>query len=131
MLWSIDMCRNRPGNVAQADHLGRCESGALMSEYTPGPWRVIDETDILALEGTPSSIVIAGTKFFEGPSTSWERANARAIACTPELIALCELVLAFHAADTEAFVARYGPGMTTRQLCDRIRAVLAKVADES
>jgi hypothetical protein len=36
-----------------------------------------------------------------------------------------ELALDFHAADTEAFVAKHGLGMTTRQLCDRLRAALA------
>lgn len=59
-----------------------------MSEYTPGPWRVIDETDVLALEGTPSAIVVAATKFFEGPATTWERANAQLIADAPDLLAL-------------------------------------------
>lgn len=35
-----------------------------------------------------------------------------------------ELVIDFHGAATEQFVARYGHGMTTRDLCDRIRAAL-------
>lgn len=62
------------------------QSSTEIVAHTPGPWRVIDETDILALEGTPSSIVVASTKFFEGPSTSWERANARLIAAAPDLL---------------------------------------------
>jgi hypothetical protein len=36
------------------------------------------------------------------------------------------LVLDFHSADTEAFVARHGYGMTTKQLCNRLRAALAQ-----
>jgi hypothetical protein len=65
-----------------------------VTEHTPGPWRVVDETDILALEGTPSSIVVASTKFFEGPATSWECANARLIAAAPELLEA--LVMLMH-----------------------------------
>lgn len=42
-----------------------------------------------------------------------------------DLRQLLQLVLDFHSADTEAFVAKHGHGMTTRELCDRIRAALA------
>jgi hypothetical protein len=53
-------------------------------------------------------------------------ANANLFKAAPDLLDVCELTLAFHAADTEAFVARYGAGMTTRELCDRIRTAIAR-----
>lgn len=34
------------------------------------------------------------------------------------------MAIAWHGADTESFVAAYGRGMTNRELCDRLRAVL-------
>jgi hypothetical protein len=42
------------------------------------------------------------------------------------LRAACELALDFHGADTQAFVARHGHGMTTRDLCDRLREALGR-----
>lgn len=42
----------------------------------------------------------------------------------------CQLALDFHGADTEIFVARYGHGITTRQLCARLRAALERVAQD-
>lgn len=62
-----------------------------MTAHTPGPWLVCqDDTDIVALIDTPSALVVASTKFFEGPSTSWERANTRLIAAAPELLDLAK-----------------------------------------
>lgn len=40
------------------------------------------------------------------------------------MVEALELVLAFHSPDTQAFVERYGTGLGTREMCDRIRAAL-------
>lgn len=90
--------------------------------HTPGPWIIVPpggpQGPFFGLINSAGNVVatqIVG------------EVDARLIQRTPELLALCDLTLAFHGADTEAFVARYGGGMTTRELCDRIRAVLSNV----
>lgn len=56
-----------------------------MSDYTPGPWRVLNRTDILALEETSNSIVVASTQFFAGEPTEQQIADARLIAAAPSM----------------------------------------------
>lgn len=86
--------------------------------HTPGPWRVIGDTDILALEGTPSSIVVASTKFFEGPPTSWERANAALIAAAPDGLEAARFALS---------VLRANPvELSERMAIERLEAFIAK-----
>lgn len=51
---------------------------------------------------------------------------ARRAEAIADLRAACKLAVDFHSADTQAFVAQYGAGMGTKQLCDRLRAAIAK-----
>lgn len=41
-----------------------------------------------------------------------------------QLVEACQLALDFHGADTPAFVTKYGAGMGTREMCDRIRKAM-------
>ena len=74
------------------------------SQATPGPWDVIDTTDILALGGTEEATVIAATHFWQFPPTTKRSVNdAEHIAnCDPQTV--LALVRVVRAAVNLAFV---------------------------
>lgn len=47
------------------------------------------------------------------------------------MLATLKLVLDFHSVATISFVEKYGYGMGTRAMCDRIRAVIAKAEERN
>jgi hypothetical protein len=117
------------------DHVHMTQSTETIVAHTPGPWLVRNDSDLVdehQIVEWPYRITAAnGTDVCDLVECDTSEADACLIAAAPELLAVSELTLAFHSADTEAFVARYGGGMTTRQLCDRIRAAIAKATGGS
>jgi hypothetical protein len=65
----------------------------------------------------------------ENGDLQWSVVGASADARIESLTDALHLALDFFGADTEVFVAKYGAGMTTRGLCDRLRAALAEAPD--
>lgn len=102
------------------------------TRHTPGPWgRVWTHTTHAAPEG--ESTTETGRIVADGDAviahlemTGNVDADAALIAAAPELLEALQLVLDFHSEDTVAFVAKYGTGIGTRVLCDRVRAAMAK-----
>jgi hypothetical protein len=99
-----------------------------MAKATPPPWRY--EPDGPLIRG-PYGYALA-LLYIPDPDASDADiraeidANGTQMAATHELLAACQKALDFHSLSTEAFVRRYGPGMTTRVLCDALRAAIAK-----
>lgn len=56
---------------------------------------------------------------------TWSEMEKYAEAERIEMLTALRLTLDFYSADTRAFVLKHGAGMTTRNLCDRIRAAIA------
>lgn len=97
------------------------------SQHTPGPWERRDG------QGAPDAHAVRvvdaqGRTLFETSSLDSAEQDAAfdVAAAAPELLEALQLVLDFHAEDTVAFVAKYGTGIGTRELCDRVRAAMAK-----
>lgn len=88
------------------------------TQHTPGPWRWA------AVEGGWDGV--ESDRGLICKLALNEPENARLIAAAPEMLEALQLVLDFHAEDTVAFVAKYGTGIGTRELCDRVRAAMAK-----
>ena len=110
-----------------------------MSDYTPGPWRVVHNSRnctinvVSAPDADGESVKIALVNFRD-------EANARLIASAPDLDAensrlTADLAAANERFDLEAHLTRqkafsertFGPGMRTKGVCDHIRKELAEI----
>lgn len=69
----------------------------MSPSHTPGPWRVINDTEILA-EGAGVFIVCEGYGVSARPHRTWDqevRRNAQLIAAAPEMLAALKAALQY------------------------------------
>jgi hypothetical protein len=96
--------------------------------HTPGPWRVINGTDILALEDTLNSIVVASTQFFSGRPTERQLADAQLVAAAPDLLEAARQFVHYHSQIPSVPVDPDKPFETECVCgdCSRFKAAIAK-----
>lgn len=63
------------------------------NRWTPGPWQVVAETEIMVTEHDGLFAIIADTNFWQRPPTEEQRANAQLIAAAPLLAETLGLLL--------------------------------------
>lgn len=98
-------------------------------EPTPPPWRFKQGNGdtgwfIRGEEGSRTEIHV-----LVSPASDAKRI-VRCVNTHDELVAAVQLAIDFHGADTTAFVEKYGHGVGTREMCDRLRAALALAKKE-
>lgn len=81
-------------------------------------------------EGTENGVVVRSgayivARVFSSPATPTYN-NARLIAAAPELLQACTLARDYKELNTEAFVAKYGPGITWGTVRGTLDAAITK-----